>query len=406
MGIFDFLKKKLEEIGEQARAIKEESEKEKLEQEANREIPEKERLEFKELENWLNQRHIRERENSKKILKEIHLAIDKFIKRLDEKREILLKVDIKDKKVQELLKQVSEDNLHRYIDYLRRLGEKLKECHKEDLEKAIQDIDKTFLEFNQQSRVVYERATILIGKELGEAKETVISFGKEINSIINNNKELLEDLKISLIVKTSLAELKELDNQKAEIASNTKEAERKLSFIKEKEGELEQKLTKKRKSEEYLLQEERKQKALITKGEIERKLLKLKKELDFKNLEKTFHSIDKKLKIVREYESDFNKILSPERNELIDLFEESKKERTRREIETIILRKEEIHNVFAEKSILENPIQELANLKGSIEQISLEKEQSKKKIQKIEENINLRKSELKSQLRKKGIILL
>ena len=170
MGIFDFLKSKKEE-------------------------PKKVKLRFNKLEGWLYEKIKMNKEKEHRILISINSIISETILTLNEQRFMLDKIDLKDRKEEERLKRIVVENISFYSSHLDKLIFNLKNLKKESLEEMLEHLNKIFLDFKQKSNTSFEKSTILVGKELGDIKETITKFSNELNDVLTEDKETLEFFK-------------------------------------------------------------------------------------------------------------------------------------------------------------------------------------------------------------------
>ena len=109
--------------------------------------------------------------------------------------EILRNVNLSKRNEYEKIKTTVLDNLHQYIDYMRKLlGEliKLNNGAEQELADYFGKIFSSLNEFTKASYVPYEKATYLIGKEMAAARSLVRQFGQDISALAEQNKALYE----------------------------------------------------------------------------------------------------------------------------------------------------------------------------------------------------------------------
>ena len=98
----------------------------------------------------------------------------------------------------------------------------------------MENINSSFSRFNENSGKSYERATILIGKEMGNIRETLKKFSKDILETYNENKETLSFSKKINLIKSKIKENEEIKNKLNEMEEDIEIIENKIK-IKEKE---------------------------------------------------------------------------------------------------------------------------------------------------------------------------
>ena len=95
-----------------------------------------------------------------------------------EKIDVAKSFDINLKKEEDRIKSATEEGRKKYLESVEDFMNGLNNLKKESLEKVIADTNRIFSDFNRRSRMSYERATILIGKEMGEIKESIKAFSR------------------------------------------------------------------------------------------------------------------------------------------------------------------------------------------------------------------------------------
>jgi len=391
MGIFDFLKKKKQEL----------------------ESLEKEKVKFEDITSWISKKRESEKIKEKQVLSQIKEVIFELIQELNEKSEILAKVDISKRKEDPRLKEVVIDNLEKYKDSINQLIEKLeivKEKQHSELNIFINEINKILEDFQKRSKSSYERATILIGKELGDIKETLSNFFRSLNRIISENESILIHLRILKTIEQNLNELDNVRKEKEIILTSLKSLKESQLELETKKGQVEKQIETRKKSNEYFNEKEKKHLALEKKKEIEKNILKLKNFVDFKYLEKIHHTNPKKMNVIKSYENDFNQILEKENKELFDLINEQDKGKDKTsditsQIENINQELKEINTLLGTKDSLEIIEAEIKNLNSSINEIESEELRNIKRTETLEENINSIKKEIASEITKMNVEL-
>ncbi|MDO8622927.1 MAG: hypothetical protein Q7R52_01670 [archaeon] len=305
MGIFDFLKK----------IFKENKELEK---------DEKEKIEFSEIENWIEkkEKEIETRE------KEIFVSIKEKVKVLDielkEKISDLEKIDINSKKEEEKAKAVTEEGKRKYIELVDSFMEKLNNLQEDKLERVIGNINKIFLEFTKSSHMSYERATVLIGKEMGNIKERIKSFSKELTNIFDENKDIPESSKLISIVKLRLKDLEETKRDINQINKVIADFEEKKTKKEEENKKISEEIEKIRKSPIYLEHLKKLGEIKSLEEKLEKDILSLRQLIDFKSLASFYHSFEKEMKILNSYRDNFLENFQKDEASILNLLNESK----------------------------------------------------------------------------------
>src|SRR3989338_9414186 len=139
-----------------------------------------EKVHSSEIGNWINVK-IR---NIDKKNKEIFLLIREKVGVLEKemKGKIIAaeEINIEKKKSDERIKAVVEEGRNKYVEFVKNLLDDLRNLKEKEFEKSIEEINKIFSDFNKKAHMSYERATILIGKEMSSIRDSLKSFSKEI----------------------------------------------------------------------------------------------------------------------------------------------------------------------------------------------------------------------------------
>jgi len=266
---------------------------------------EKEKLNFSEIGVWISKKkkenEIRERNVFDIIQKKIDIFVDDFKKKI----EIARATDISSKKSEERLKLISERGRKEYLESAENFIENLDKLEKNNLEQFSKKIDKIFLDFNKSSGKNYERATILIGKEMAEVKETLKVFSKDLIKLFEENKEIINLSKVFYFIELKLNEVEEI-NEKIE------KIEKSINFLdkilpeKENEGKkISKKIEEIKKSDDYIKNLSKKEKIKILKEDLEKEIFELKQIIDFKGLANFYHIFEDKMELVKEYRDNF-----------------------------------------------------------------------------------------------------
>jgi hypothetical protein len=112
-------------------------------------------------------------EQSGNFNKEIETLVKDFSSKIQDILPSIKKLNIDKRKENEKLKEFVVDNLSNYVAHLEKLIEDFSVLEKNKGEDYAEQVQKTFNRFSKNSIANFERATILIGKEMGSAKEIV-----------------------------------------------------------------------------------------------------------------------------------------------------------------------------------------------------------------------------------------
>ena len=362
-----------------------------------------EKLAFSEIESWI-ERKIRENEiKEKEVLFVVEKKIGDFIKELKEKIVILEGFDVEAKKEKDKIKNIVTNSREKYIESVKDLIEKLNNLKEPKLEKFIEEINKIFFGFSKSSFKNYERATILIGKEMASIKESLKVFSKDLLKIFDESKPIIDFFKNLLVIKTKLDAIILIDKNIKRIGEKRSDLNKKISEKEEKNRILKQSLEKIKTSSAYLENLTKQKKIESLREESKNHILELKQLLDFKALVSFFHINPEQMRIVKEHREYFQTNFEKDNGKsIIDLLDEAKlnNDVILEKIKQIRAKIEETANY--EKNLEEDETSgvhfkikdvslEIDNLK--IEDIKYEKRNEKLKTSK-EELINPLKQEL------------
>src|SRR3989344_2240265 len=175
----------------------------------------------------------------------ISKRVSDFEVEANEKITSLENIDISKRKEYDRIKIIVKENLNLYISHLKRTIDHIKRSENEVIETYINRLFHTFNEFNRVSLRPFEKATILIGDELGSTKAVVNLFIQEINKIVGDNSFIFEKNKSYGIISSLLSESKqltlldsEMDNKLLESNINLENAKVERNILKNKLSEI------------------------------------------------------------------------------------------------------------------------------------------------------------------------
>lgn len=382
MGIFNLFKKKTPEIKE----IK--------------------KIDFNLLEHELELINLEIKEQEKKVLEKIDFLVKGLVEELSREIEDLKKIDLSKKKAEDRIKNIVKDNLEKYTSILEKLKNNLSiiyACELSSIEERLEKINQYFDEFDKRSYFHFEKATYLIGDELGKTKESLKLFFKEINLLVSSEYNL--DKKNTLNV--CIQKLEAINSNKKIIESIEKEniqSQKRIDEIREEIDNLEINSLAIKKSERYKEFLAKKEKKESLKKELISVMGEIKQKVSLKDLAGIYHSSEKSMMVIRSYNNNFYE--SFERSlgtDLLELIDARDREYISKKISFII----EIKNKLADFKEEEDNIEEINKEieKRNLETSNLESEiyKNSKKIKQIEEKINEIKLTINKNLENLGI---
>jgi len=359
------------------------------------EVKEKEKIKFSQVGRWIEKSSSELGKREEQASENIVSRVNQFISDLETQMKILEIIDTNKKKVEEKVKMIVKENLLLYISYLAKMAESLKEINKKN---PLDHLDIIFAEFSKKSEPAYQKATFLIGKELGETRKLISVFSKDINEIVNLNKEVYTKLTLIKKVKKKIEEIDSLKKSESEIILNQEQIGLNLEDKRKAINIIKTSISSLKNSQAYLSSQDKKNENIQAKQELLKEFQKIKEKIDFKHLASIFHVNEKKMRIVKEHNSGF--LISLERDNgesILSLLEETRNKELRESLEGLIKKNKEL-NSFQE-------IDESLELESDIKRIELEiqsLEQEKTKLEKakekLQENTRNLVKEIKSEL--------
>jgi len=362
-----------------------------------------EKLAFSEIGNWIENK-IKENEiKQNKVLLIIRGKIERFTKELREKIVILESFDVEAKKEKEDIKGIVNNSRKDYIKAVENLLENLDNLETNKFEEFMKKVNKIFFDFNKSSHKNYERATILIGKEMASIRESVRAFSKELLKTYEENKDVVDFFKTISQIKSKYQNINPIDNILNTTIGKKVSLNKKISEKEEENRILKQKIEEIKTSPAYLENLAKQKKIEFLREESKKNILELKQLLDFKALANFFHINPEQMNILKNHKEDFYTNFEKDNGKMIiDFLDEAKlnNDIILEKINLIRTKIEEISN--NEREIKEDETQEVySKIKEvhfeidtlRIENIKEEKIHEKLKIGK-EELISLLKQEL------------
>jgi len=243
-------------------------------------------------------------EKTSQLKKEILAGISQLEEKIRVSIASLEKIDISGKKEHEKIKLIVAENLALYVSQMKRLIESMKNIENIETKEGAGRLFYNLNEFNRISRAPYEKANILIGKELYEAREIIRNFAQEMNRIADK-KELFEEAEKTRQLSQMLLELEKSRNYENEIAKKKKNLDDELKEKSEEHSAITEKIASAKNSADYKKDIKEKELQQEKFRELENELESLKQKINFKQLARNFHHDEKKLGIISEYSSSF-----------------------------------------------------------------------------------------------------
>jgi len=347
-----------------------------------------EKIAFNELSSWIAKQEEDFKDKEQNLLVFIKNGILENIKDIQEKLLALENFDFQKRKDKERIEAIVKENWKNYIYYVKKFIQGFQELQENELEKLLAKANLTFIEFDRKSRVTYEKATFLIGKEMANVRNRIIAFSGYFKEVFNQNKALIDKSQTFLGIKLKLSQLDKLEENIKKINEKIKNLGNKIIGCEEKNKKTLEEVVKLRDNESYTANLKKKDRLEFEKQQIEREIYELKGLVDFRALGNIFHSNKRKVEILRGYKENFQESFQRDNGlGLLSLLVESKlnTEIVSKKIKQINDKQEEIDKIsdtISEDST-SSLLAEIERVNLEIKNFEHEKEQELKLLERL-----------------------
>ncbi|MBR9705231.1 hypothetical protein GOV12_07500 [Candidatus Pacearchaeota archaeon] len=385
MGFFDFLKKKKEES-----------------------VVVVKKISISQISDYIKEIKSKNYKDSHEVFLLIKTKQELLTTDLKEKISNISNLNLSEKKVEDRVKFIVKENLDHYLIQIEKFIIDLNEIQTQDLNDYVKNIDDTFFDFNKKSKLNYEKATYIIGKELGQIKESIDNFFKDMKNILNNNKVTIDKSKSILVIESYNSQLINISNNEFQIKEKINKLNENIkknnTTIDIKDSEIKEI----KKSIEY----ESEQKLIENKDNAEivvnNYILDLKKLIDFKKLANLYHNLPKTMDIINKYKNNFKEnFLKDNGVEILELIDEAHltDSHISKQITLISNKIKKNKEIYKKLNLSEsdkiNQLSEIIkNLKFDIDKTIAENSREEKKLNKVTESKNNLIKEIKPELQK------
>lgn len=314
-------------------------------------------------------------------------------------------INLDEKKADEKFKLVVKGNLNRYADHLKNLKNNLENLQFDGIQDLVKKIDSTFHDFKKRSFMNFEKATFLIGKELGNVIESIKKFYRDFKEILSDNKELIDNSKILSETEAVINRFMESEQIKNNLYLNINNIEKKVNDFKININMLKKRIEETIKSKEYNEELRKKQEFENKKEKLRREIANLKEIINLKELAGIYHSNEKEMRIIKEHWEDFYHAFEKDNGEAILKLVDKNKWKIQEMINKIIEKQKEITGFVIEEDKVLEIKSEIKKMDDKINELSGEKSKIEKKISQFEEKINDARSMLRQELIKLNLEL-
>lgn len=283
--------------------------------------PELKDMEFQGVQAWIEKKKNELKETEREFISNIKSATSDFIEKLTALIPVLENVDVNEKKAQEKIKFLTEENKQRYIVHLQKLIENLRKIGEENL---IEKINKEISYFEKKSFPSFQKATLLIGKEMEDIKKAITEYLAYLKRLVKENQEFINELNVLSEIDKKYKDFLNLQESIKRAEEKIKEIDEKKSSLKNKVDENKGEIEQVKRSKKFLEQEKKKELIKSKELEIDALLDSLKEKINFKALANFYHSFEKEMSIVKFYRDNFKFAFQKNNGkDLINLLEES-----------------------------------------------------------------------------------
>jgi hypothetical protein len=354
----------------------------------------KEAITIENLSSKLDELESNSQEQVKRVSLDVKNRIHQLILDLKNSLQILKTLTIQDKKEHEKIKLLVKQNLDLYAKYLEKLIETLEESSTDYM-----NINQFLENFKNSSRNSYEKATILIGKELGAAKEKIKEFQLWFQQILEENKDSLEKESNILKLRKKLEDINYLNSIKSELVYYKSNLEENKQALEKEKKTKQEEAEKTRETEEFKRFEQGAKIKQRDENLLEQEILAIKQEINLKEMLKFFHKDEKISRLLESYMENFRANMKEEHfQSLIKEFNPNfNLDKLKKIIEKSIILEVKFENEI-EKKVM-NKESEIKKLMFEIENISQDYKEYDEKQMKIEEKISKINEEIENSLK-------
>lgn len=371
------------------------------------EKPEPIQIEFSNLPNFIQNKEQENQTKNQDFLNSINQLIQTLTENLGPQINILENLDISEKKTEERVKLIVKQNLDNYINHLNKLIKDFEETKEHNPESMINKINQIFNNFEKNSAMSYQKATFIVGKEIGDITNTLANFSKNFQTILKENKNLISTSQTLNIVKDELHNFKEQEKTKEEINNKMKNINREIEELKSQQKSLNNRIKNIKESEEYKTETNNNQTLENQKKHLQNKILELKQLIDFKSLASYCHSNEREMEIIKRHKENFIEEFQKDDNIIFNLLNQAKlsKPEIEEKAEDITKMQSQIKESDQNlelKSLTDITIKEseITKIKGDIEVLLNQLNKDNKRIEKIQIVLNDIKEEIKQIMHK------
>ena len=371
-----------------------------------KEIKETEEVSFKNLDYWIENKNLEVEKDNSIFLKLMENRLSDLINNLKKCIDNIENFNWEKIKEKERVKMIVQENLESYLVRLKKVVYDLENL--ESFDKMKDELTAVFSDFDKRAGMNYQKASILVGKELEGVNENVGNFFREINKLQNENSELFRNLEIVFNVKEKLGKFRESEKVILEIDEEIKSVEEKITDLREEIKDYEMKIEEIKKSEKYLEELKKKEKLNKLEKNFQNKLNNLKSATDFKKLTRVWHKNNLEMKIVKKYNKDFGEMLNKDEEEIFKklIMSLDNKDLLIDKLAEIKNLKNEMGEIKFEKNLTEDLERKIESLQNEVLRMKSQGMMGEKRVEKLDLTKNSFVEDIKIELMKIDISLI
>jgi hypothetical protein len=307
-------------------------------------------------------------------------------------------VDLEKRKENEKLKQLVLESKNLYLSFLKKMILDFKNLDSKDAKEYLSRAQAIFNTFSNNSHGSFERATILIGKELGGIREKINEFARNFNEKIRLNSNF-DKLALLEKIKSSLKSVMDTEILIEKAESSAKLSEENLLHLENQKKSTEKEIEEYKKSPAYQGYLSEQKRIVEENNSITRNLMEFKQKIDFRGLSKFFHGT-KKMHVIKEYSENFrDKVAEDSSLEIIGLIRQANQNIDEFELNSLRIRLLNKKEAREDKNLagLEEQLNNLEECKRTGEK---KVEQERNRVEKFKENKKETLNNLRGDVRK------
>lgn len=244
-----------------------------------------------------------------RLKEELANRISLFDKELQPIMEKLEAFDLSNRKENEKLKFIVEQNKKVYLSHLKNLIIGLKKIKPLNIKDYMDKIENVINSFVNLSRMPFEKTTLLIGKEAESARFSFKNFVSDVRLVLSSNNVLFDKKDAGEKFITSLKEIKTGEHFHGELSLEMNRMNEMKENTSSEQSKIIQDIQNIMQNEEYQQDSKIKQGYITANASIAREIQLIKEKIPWKELSKMYHSDNKKMGLVKKYRENFTRAL-------------------------------------------------------------------------------------------------